>query len=95
MFLAFCGWSFGQVGEIQKFQMKPLLGGRGSGGNVVAALASLFLPGLGQLTQGRITSAVLQFLLAGVLWILSFGLLGWVGHVLACLDAALWTGSRK
>ena len=75
--------------------MKPLLGGQGSGGNVVAALASLFLPGLGQLTQGRITSAILQFLLAGVLWILSFGLLGWVGHVLACLDAALWTGSRK
>jgi hypothetical protein len=25
---------------------------------------------------------------------LSFGLLGWVGHLVACLDAALWRGPR-
>ena len=74
--------------------MEAILSGRGSGGNVIAALASLFVPGLGQLAQGRITSAILQFVLSGILWILSFGLLGWVGHVLACLDAALWKGRR-
>jgi TM2 domain-containing membrane protein YozV len=74
--------------------MEPILSGRGSGGNVIAALASLFVPGLGQLAQGRITSALLQFVLSGILWILSFGLLGWVGHVLAFLDAALWRGRR-
>ena len=74
--------------------MEAILSGRGSGGNVIAGLASLFIPGLGQLAQGRITSAVLQFVLSGILWILSFGLLGWVGHVLACLDAALWRGRR-
>ena len=74
--------------------MEALLSGRGSGGNVIAALASLLIPGLGQLAQGRILSALLQFILAGILWVLSFGLLGWVGHVLACLDAALWRGPR-
>ena len=62
--------------------------GRGSGGNVIAGLASLVIPGLGQLAQGRILSALL------VLWLLSFGLLGWLGHVIACLDAALWRGPR-
>ena len=74
--------------------MEALLSGRGSGGNVIAALGSLFIPGLAQLAQGRISSALLQFILAGILWVLSFGLLGWVGHVLACLDAALWRGPR-
>ena len=74
--------------------MEAILSGRGSGGNVIAGLASLFIPGLGQLAQGRITSAVLQFVLSGILWILSFGLFGWVGHVLACLDTALWRGRR-
>ena len=74
--------------------MESTLSGRGSGGNIIAALVSLLIPGLGQLAQGRITSALLQFVLAGVLWVLSFGLLGWVGHLLACLDAALWKGPR-
>jgi len=66
--------------------------GRGSGGNVIAGLASLIVPGLGQLAQGRILSALLVCGVAGLLWLLSFGLLGWLGHVIACLDAALWRG---
>jgi TM2 domain-containing membrane protein YozV len=74
--------------------MRPILSGRGSGGNVMAALASLLVPGLGQLAQGRMFSALLQFILSGILWILSFGLLGWVGHLVACLDVALWRGPR-
>jgi TM2 domain-containing membrane protein YozV len=64
----------------------------GSGGNVIAALASLVLPGLGQLAQGRILSALLQLVFSGILWLLSFGWLGWLGHILAALDAALWRG---
>jgi TM2 domain-containing membrane protein YozV len=68
--------------------------GRGSEGNVIAALASLVIPGLGQLAQGRVLSALLQLMVSGILWVLSFGLLGWVGHVIACLDAALWRGPR-
>lgn len=68
--------------------------GPGSEGNIIAALASLILPGLGQLAQGRIFSALLQVIFSGILWVLSFGLLGWLGHILAALDAALWRGPR-
>jgi TM2 domain-containing membrane protein YozV len=66
--------------------------GRGSGGNVIAAIASLLIPGLGQLAQGRVFSALLMFFACGILWIVTFGLLGWLGHILAALDAALWRG---
>ena len=42
--------------------------GQGSGGNVLAALCSLFIPGLGQLLQGRLGMAIVQFVLAVALW---------------------------
>ncbi|HKC24961.1 MAG TPA: hypothetical protein VKF32_09475 [Thermoanaerobaculia bacterium] len=60
---------------------------QGSTGNVIAALASFFIPGLGQLLQGRILPAIGFFVLSGVLW---FFLLGWLGHILATIDAAVW-----
>jgi len=41
------------------------MAGQGSGGNVLAALASLFIPGLGQLLQGRLMMAIIQFSTAG------------------------------
>lgn len=63
------------------------MAGQGSAGNVLAALASFFIPGLGQLLQGRVIKAALQFVLAAVLW---FFLLGWVIHLWSILDAALW-----
>jgi TM2 domain-containing membrane protein YozV len=59
--------------------------GPGSGGNVLAALCSLFIPGLGQLLQGRLLAAAVQFVLAAVLWIV---LLGWVVHLWSIIDAA-------
>ncbi len=65
------------------------MSGQGSAGNVIAALASFFIPGLGQLVQGRVLAAILFFVLSGVLWIF---LLGWLGHVAAALEAALWKG---
>ena len=61
--------------------------GQGSTGNVIAALASFFIPGLGQLIQGRILIAIVQFILAGVLWVF---LLGWIVHLWSIIDAALW-----
>lgn len=64
--------------------------GRGTAGNVISALCSLALPGLGQLVQGRVLAALLFFVAAGVVWFISFGLLGWVMHLWACVDAALW-----
>jgi TM2 domain-containing membrane protein YozV len=63
------------------------MAGQGSTGNVIAALASFFIPGLGQLIQGRLVIAVVMFVLAGILW---FFLLGWVIHLWSILDAALW-----
>jgi TM2 domain-containing membrane protein YozV len=61
--------------------------GQGSTGNVIAALCSFFIPGLGQLVQGRPLIALVQFCLAGILW---FFLLGWIIHVWSIIDAALW-----
>jgi hypothetical protein len=66
-------------------------GGKGSTGNVIAGIASFFIPGLGQLVQGRLFAAIFMFLLAGALHLLSFGLLGWVGHVIAAIHAAAYT----
>jgi TM2 domain-containing membrane protein YozV len=60
---------------------------QGSTGNVIAALASFFIPGLGQLIQGRLGIAIVQFVLAGVLWIF---LLGWLIHLWSILDAAMY-----
>ena len=62
-------------------------GGQGSTGNVIAAVCSFFIPGLGQLVQGRIMMALVQFVLAGVLWIF---FMGWIIHLWSIIDAALW-----
>jgi TM2 domain-containing membrane protein YozV len=61
--------------------------GQGSAGNVIASLASVFIPGLGQLIQGRLLPAILFFVFTGILWVFW---LGWIIHLWACLDAALW-----
>lgn len=63
------------------------MAGQGSTGNVIAALASFFIPGLGQLIQGRLGMAIVHFVFAGLLWII---LLGWVIHLWSILDAAMW-----
>ena len=42
--------------------------GQGSTGNVLAAICSFFIPGLGQLVQGRLLKAIVMFVLAAVLW---------------------------
>jgi TM2 domain-containing membrane protein YozV len=60
---------------------------RTSSNNFIPALVSLFIPGLGQLIQGRILAAVLYFVISGALWIF---LLGWLGHIISCIDAARW-----
>lgn len=65
--------------------------GPGSAGNVISALASFLYPGLGQLIQGRILSALIYFVLATLLW---FVLLGWLIHILAAIDAARYQPER-
>ena len=67
------------------------MAGQGTTGNVIAALASFFIPGLGQLLQGRPIKAAVMFLLAGFLW---WFLLGWIVHLWSILDAALWSSKE-
>lgn len=61
--------------------------GRGSCGNVLAALASFFIPGLGQLLQGRWLLAGFMFVMTFLLWVI---LLGWIIHLWSIIDAALY-----
>ena len=63
--------------------------GRGSTGNVIAAVCSFFIPGLGQLVQGRPLLALVMFVLAALLWLV---LLGWIIHLWSIIDAAIWRG---
>jgi TM2 domain-containing membrane protein YozV len=65
---------------------------QGTTGNVIAALASFFLPRLGQLLQGRVLAAIFYFILSGVIWVVTLGFLGVLGHIIACLDAAVYSG---
>lgn len=72
---------------------------QGSTGNVIAALASFFIPGLGQLIQGRILPAILFciFVFAGyALWFLLFipAILGGIIHIWCIVDAARYTPPR-
>jgi TM2 domain-containing membrane protein YozV len=61
--------------------------GQGSTGNVLAAICSFFIPGLGQLVQGRFWIALVMFVLAAILWIVW---LGWIIHLWSILDAAMF-----
>jgi TM2 domain-containing membrane protein YozV len=76
--------------------------GQGSTGNVIAAICSFFVPGLGQLVQGRVVSAVLWFLTAcvafAVTWLITLSLLpfGWfVISILSCINAAMYSPSSR
>ncbi|WP_309387852.1 hypothetical protein [Cerasicoccus frondis] len=61
--------------------------GQGSTGNVIAALCSFFIPGLGQLIQGRMAKAAVMFVLSIVLW---FNMLGWIIMIWSTIDAAMF-----
>lgn len=66
--------------------------GRGSTGNVVAALCSFFIPGLGQLLQGRIFMAAFHLIVDIVLWMF---FLGWLMHIFSAYSAAVYSPPEK
>jgi TM2 domain-containing membrane protein YozV len=75
------------------------MSGQGSGGNVLAAICSFFIPGLGQLVQGRILAAIIFFVLVSVNYALSatgilffMALFGFIFHLWAIIDAACYKG---
>ncbi|HTC25470.1 hypothetical protein [Dyella sp.] len=65
--------------------------GQGSTGNVIAAVCSFFIPGLGQLVQGRLLKAIVMFVLAAALWVIW---MGWIIHLWSIIDAALYKPSN-
>lgn len=64
--------------------------GQATTGNVIAALCSFIIPGLGQLIQGRPWKALVHFVIDCILWLF---LLGWIMHLWSALDAA-WYGPK-
>ncbi|WP_395342176.1 hypothetical protein PN836_000290 [Ningiella sp. W23] len=71
------------------------MAGQGSGGNVIAAVCSFFIPGLGQLVQGRILAALLFFVVAAGCYALSATVIlifmwpiGLIAHIWSIISAA-------
>ena len=71
--------------------------GKGSGGNVIAAICSFFIPGLGQLVQGRIIAAILFFSITGTSYFFAVlvipAIIGGIFHVWSIVDAARFMNS--
>ncbi|MDF2177830.1 hypothetical protein P2G88_06165 [Aliiglaciecola sp. CAU 1673] len=75
------------------------MSGQGSGGNVLAAICSFFIPGLGQLVQGRILAALLFFILVSGCYALAATVIlifmwvpGAILHLWSIVDAAKFKG---
>jgi len=71
------------------------MSGQGSGGNVIAAICNFFIPGLGQLVQGRILAALGFFLATSICYALAATVIlifmwvpGVLFHLWAIIDAA-------
>ena len=68
---------------------------QGSGGNVLAAICSFFIPGLGQLVQGRILAAIIFFVAWAVSAALTTILIGWltlpIVYIWCIVNAARYT----
>jgi len=52
--------------------------------NLILAILSFFIPGLGQLLQGRILAAFTHFIVALVAWL---ACIGWIVHLFSAIDA--------
>lgn len=74
------------------------MSGQGSGGNVLAALCNVFIPGLGQLLQGRLLAAILFFVIVVVgyalWWLIIPAIIGGIVHLFSILDAARFKSYR-
>lgn len=74
------------------------MSGQGSGGNVIAAVCSFFIPGLGQLVQGRLLPAFLFFVICGTGYFFAVliipAIIAGIFHLWSIIDAARFIGSR-
>lgn len=76
------------------------MAGQGSGGNVLAALCNIFIPGVGQLIQGRLLKAIMFLLvsygcyaLAATVVLFFVWPIGAIFHIWSIIDAAKYKGS--
>lgn len=76
-----------RINSMEAMKKMNTMSGPGSLANIIAAICSVFVPGLGQLVQGRIFKAAFLFVTATVLWLF---MLGWLVHIWAIWDAAAW-----
>ena len=53
----------------------------------IAGILSLLVPGLGQIYNGRVLPGIIWLLLALFVWGWTFGLFGWVFHIIAAYCA--------
>jgi hypothetical protein len=44
--------------------------------------------------QGRALRGLVFFIVTAVIWVITFGLGGWIGHLWACDDAAVWRARK-
>ena len=73
------------------FQEILMSAGQAYTGNVLAAICSCFIPGLGQFVQGRLMMGLVMLATGCVLWVMGFfGLvpLGLIAHLWSIIDAA-------
>ncbi|MDN3653721.1 hypothetical protein QWY77_13330 [Thalassotalea ponticola] len=69
------------------------MAGQGSGGNVIAAICNVFIPGLGQLVQGRVLAAIIFFVFTGILYFtVVLWIVGAIFHLWSIIDAARYKG---
>jgi TM2 domain-containing membrane protein YozV len=70
---------------------------QGSAGNVIAAICSLFFPGLGQLVQGRLLSAIIFAIICvggyTLAWLILPLIVAAIFHLWAIIDAATYQNS--
>jgi TM2 domain-containing membrane protein YozV len=91
-----------QLGKVTNFKViiseerGNMMSGQGSGGNVLAAVCSFFIPGLGQLVQGRLLPAFLFFVVVGIGYFFAVliipAVIGGLIHLWSIIDAARFVG---
>ncbi|RJG50415.1 hypothetical protein [Motilimonas pumila] len=75
------------------------MSGQGSAGNVIAAICSFFICGLGQLVQGRILAAIMFFIFVSLSYGIAsmtlgiFLIIAVPLHIWCIVDAALYKGN--
>ena len=61
----------------------------------VAGVLSFFIPGLGQLYNGKFLRGIFWLIVTPGLWIGTGGLLGWVCHIAAAYTAYQWARTAR